>query len=108
MPAVRAATQATVYIVDDDPAVRDAMRWLLEQVKLKTRVCSSAADFLALYTPGERACLVLDVRMPDMSGLERTGAARTPQCGRRAPTHYYHHRTRRCAACGEGDEGRRR
>ncbi len=70
MPAVRAATQATVYIVDDDPAVRDAMRWLLEQVKLKTRVCSSAADFLALYTPGERACLVLDVRMPDMSGLE--------------------------------------
>lgn len=70
MANLRRATQATVYIVDDDPAVRDAMRWLMEQVKLKTKVCSSANEFLASYVPGERACVVLDVRMPGMSGLE--------------------------------------
>lgn len=70
MPAARASPPATVYIVDDDPGVRDALRWLIEQVKLKTKVCSSADEFLASYTPGERACVVLDVRMPGMSGLE--------------------------------------
>ena len=61
---------ATVFIVDDDPAVRDAMRWLMEQVKLKVQVYASADEFLAGYTPGTRGCLILDIRMPGMSGLE--------------------------------------
>jgi len=61
---------ATVFIVDDDPAVRDAIRWLMEQVKLKVQVFSSADEFLANYTPGTRGCIILDIRMPGMSGLE--------------------------------------
>lgn len=61
---------ATVFIIDDDPAVRDAIRWLMEQVKLKVQVFSSADEFLASYTPGTRGCIILDVRMPGMSGLE--------------------------------------
>lgn len=60
----------TVFIVDDDPAVRDAIRWLMEQVKLKTQVYSSADEFLASYVAGTRGCLILDIRMPGMSGLE--------------------------------------
>jgi FixJ family two-component response regulator len=60
----------TVFIVDDDPAVRDAIRWLMEQVKLKVQVFSSADEFLANYTPGTRGCIILDIRMPGMSGLE--------------------------------------
>jgi FixJ family two-component response regulator len=61
---------ATVFIVDDDPAVRDAIRWLMEQVKLKVQVFASADEFLANYTPGTRGCVILDIRMPGMSGLE--------------------------------------
>lgn len=60
----------TVFIVDDDPAVRDAIRWLMEQVKLKAQVFSSADEFLASYVPGMRGCIILDIRMPGMSGLE--------------------------------------
>ncbi|CAN1723940.1 Transcriptional regulatory protein TdiR [Hyphomicrobium sp. 1Nfss2.1] len=60
----------TVFIVDDDPAVRDAIRWLMEQVKLKAQVFGSADEFLANFTPGTRGCIILDIRMPGMSGLE--------------------------------------
>ena len=70
MQALASEQTATVFIVDDDPAVRDAIRWLMEQVKLRVQVCSSADEFFASYTPGTRACLILDIRMPGMSGLE--------------------------------------
>lgn len=60
----------TVFIVDDDLAVRDAIRWLMEQVKLKVQVFASADEFLANYVPGTRGCIILDIRMPGMSGLE--------------------------------------
>lgn len=60
----------TVFIVDDDLAVRDAIRWLMEQVKLKVQVFASADEFLANYIPGTRGCIILDIRMPGMSGLE--------------------------------------
>lgn len=63
-------SEHTVFIVDDDPAVRDAIRWLMEQVNLKTQVYSSADEFLANFAPGSRGCIILDIRMPGMSGLE--------------------------------------
>jgi len=62
--------KATVFIVDDNPAVRDAVRWLVEQVGLNAKTFASARDFLAAFQLGMRGCLVLDIRMPGMSGIE--------------------------------------
>lgn len=60
----------TIYIVDDNPAVRDAIRFLVQQVGLTPKVFSSAQDFLDFFKVGMRGCLVLDIRMPGMSGLD--------------------------------------
>jgi two-component system response regulator FixJ len=60
----------TVYIVDDDDAVRSALRLLLKSVGLATTPLSSAQEFLATYDLQQPGCLILDVRMPGMSGLE--------------------------------------
>jgi FixJ family two-component response regulator len=60
----------TVYVVDDDPAMRSSLRWLIESVGLSVRTCASAREFLSTYHDGEHGCLVLDVRMPGMSGLD--------------------------------------
>lgn len=63
-------TLGTVYIVDDNPAVRDAIRWLVEQVGLKAKPFGSAQEFLSNFRSDMRGCVVLDIRMPGMSGLE--------------------------------------
>jgi FixJ family two-component response regulator len=60
----------TVYIVDDNQAVRDAVRWLVEQVGLSAKTFASAKDFLSSYGADLYGCIVLDVRMPGMSGIE--------------------------------------
>jgi FixJ family two-component response regulator len=60
----------TVFIVDDDEGVRNSLRFLLKSVGLTTRTLSSATEFLDTYKPSQPGCLVLDVRMPGMSGLE--------------------------------------
>lgn len=62
--------QPTVFIVDDDPAVRDSLRWLLESMRLKVITFDSAESFLRFYSMHMIGCLVLDVRMPGMSGLQ--------------------------------------
>ena len=59
-----------VYIVDDDEAVRGSLRLLLKSVGLTPSAMGSAREFLAKYDPLQPGCLVLDVRMPEMSGLE--------------------------------------
>lgn len=59
-----------VFVVDDDPEVRAAIELLMRSVRLNTRSFESAAEFLAEWKPNEPGCLVLDVRMPGMSGLE--------------------------------------
>lgn len=64
------SSKATVFIVDDNPAVRDAIRWLVEQVGLSAKTYATAHGFLAAFHPGMRGCLVLDIRMPGMSGIE--------------------------------------
>ncbi|HWZ61459.1 MAG TPA: response regulator transcription factor [Steroidobacteraceae bacterium] len=60
----------TVFIVDDDEGVRNSLRFLLKSVGLATRALGSASEFLETYEPSQPGCLVLDVRMPGMSGLE--------------------------------------
>ena len=63
-------SSATVYIVDDDPSHRDSLRFLLESVGLRVSSFSSARDFLDNAEPETPGCLLLDVRMPGMSGLD--------------------------------------
>ena len=59
-----------VNIVDDDPAVLTSLRWLLESVDLSVNTYSCASDFLAAYDLDRPGCLVLDVRMPGLTGLD--------------------------------------
>jgi FixJ family two-component response regulator len=59
-----------VMVVDDDSGVRNAMRILLKSVGLESVLYASAQDFLAAYQPSQSGCLLLDIRMPGMSGLE--------------------------------------
>lgn len=59
-----------VYVVDDDAAVRDGLKWLVESVDLQVASCASAQDFLETYDRARPGCLVLDVRMRGMSGLD--------------------------------------
>ena len=62
--------QPTVFLVDDDAAALKSLRWLLESVDLRVESHRSARDLLEVYDPGVPGCLVVDVRMPGMSGLE--------------------------------------
>ena len=59
-----------VFIVDDDEGVRSSLRLLLKSVGLVPSALASAREFLDRYDPAQPGCLVLDVRMPEMSGLE--------------------------------------
>jgi RNA polymerase sigma factor (sigma-70 family) len=60
----------TVFIVDDDEAMRSSLKWLIESVGMRVETFASAQAFLDAYYPGRAGCLLLDVRMPGMSGLE--------------------------------------
>ena len=62
--------EPTVFVVDDDRAMRDSLSWLLDSVGLRVRSYATAAEFLADHDPAQPGCLVLDVRMPGMSGLD--------------------------------------
>jgi two-component system response regulator FixJ len=61
---------ATIYIVDDDEGVRNSLRFLLKSVGHVCQTLASANEFLETYQPKQPGCLILDVRMPGMSGLE--------------------------------------
>lgn len=63
-------TFGVVYVVDDDEAVRDSLQFLLEASAYRVLCFDSAESFLQRFDPQAIACLVLDVRMPGMSGLE--------------------------------------
>jgi len=65
--------EATVFVVDDDDAMRESLTWLIESVGLNVETYASADDFLKSYYPGRPGCVLLDVRMPGMSGLELQG-----------------------------------
>ncbi len=63
-------TAPLVYIVDDDEAVRGGLSALLESADLQVRAFGDAAGFMSAWTPGRPSCLLLDVRMPELNGLD--------------------------------------
>lgn len=59
-----------VYVVEDDDAVRDSLQMMLESVNRQVQTFASADNFLAAYTQSMAGCIVLDIRMPGMNGME--------------------------------------
>jgi FixJ family two-component response regulator len=66
----RSQTEPVVFVVDDDAALRDALKSLLRSVGLRVEVFGSAPEFLQSELPEAPSCLVLDVRLPGLSGLD--------------------------------------
>lgn len=62
--------EPTVWVVDDDAALRNALRFLVESIGLPVRTCGTSEELLDAYDPALPGCMVVDVRMPGMSGLE--------------------------------------
>jgi len=75
-PPEGAADAQTVFVVDDDPGIRDSVRWLLESVGLRVETYDSAQAFLDAYVATRPGCLILDVRLPGMNGLDLLDALR--------------------------------
>ncbi len=67
---------STVFVVDDDPGALESLRWMLQQADFHVQAFRSSREFLDSYRPEESGCLILDVRMPDMDGLELQEALR--------------------------------
>jgi FixJ family two-component response regulator len=70
MPAMPKPSSEAVFVVDDDPSVRQALQSLLRSVGLQVEVFSSTSEYLSRPAPGVPSCLVLDVRLPGVSGLD--------------------------------------
>ena len=62
--------EATVFVVDDDADLRESLGWLLESAGFRVKSYSTAQEFLADYKTEDPGCLLLDVRMPGLSGLD--------------------------------------
>jgi two-component system, LuxR family, response regulator FixJ len=62
--------EPTVFVVDDDPGALTSMCWLIESAKFRVEGYQSPASFLAAFDPSRPGCLVLDIRMPQINGLE--------------------------------------
>jgi len=60
----------TVYVVDDDQLVRESLEWLLQSVQLPVQLFDRGAAFLEAYQPGSPGCVVMDVRMPGINGMD--------------------------------------
>lgn len=63
-------TEPTVFIVDDDETLRESLCWLLQSMRMPVRAFGSAHDFLSTCDGSQPGCLLLDVRMPEISGLQ--------------------------------------
>jgi FixJ family two-component response regulator len=62
--------KAIVHVVDDDPSMREALQDLFLSIGLETRTYATARDFLATAVSDAPGCLVIDIRLPDMNGLD--------------------------------------
>tara|TARA_R110001599_G_scaffold325504_1_gene537723 strand:- start:98010 stop:98615 length:606 start_codon:yes stop_codon:yes gene_type:complete len=63
-------SESTVYVVDDEPDIRELLREIFATAGLKVKTFASASEFLPTYSPDNHGCLLLDMNMPDMDGLE--------------------------------------
>ncbi|HKV30806.1 MAG TPA: response regulator, partial [Candidatus Dormibacteraeota bacterium] len=70
MNDVRQGEAPTVFVVDDDDSIRTLWRWLMESNGIAVTTFAAAAEFIEAYPPGAPGCLVLDLKLPGMSGLE--------------------------------------
>ena len=68
--APRPAQEPTVYVVDDDESTRELLSWLMKRQGVRVEAYPDARSFLAAYRPDTPGCLVLDLNMPGMSGLD--------------------------------------
>jgi RNA polymerase sigma factor (sigma-70 family) len=71
--------QDTVFLIDDDPSVRDALTLLLSLKGIRTQPFATAESFIETYRPGWQGCVLTDLRMPGMTGLELQAALRERQ-----------------------------
>ncbi|MBZ0269548.1 response regulator [bacterium] len=74
------AAESTVFVVDDDDAVRESVCFLMQSAKLKAEGHDSARSFLAAHDVERPGCLVLDIRMPGMTGVELHDELRRSHC----------------------------
>jgi FixJ family two-component response regulator len=72
--------QPTVYLVEDDDAVRDSLKLVLESVGLSVEDYARADDFLSVWSEDMAGCIVLDIRMPGMNGMELQRKLNTMHC----------------------------
>ena len=75
-PPETATDEPTVFVVDDDPGIRDSVTWLFQSVGLRVETYGSAQGFLDTYVASRPGCLILDVRLPGMGGLDLLEALR--------------------------------
>lgn len=64
------ADESMVHVIDDDEAVRDSLKFLLESAKFQTRTYESAVEFLSMLPEIKNGCIVTDIRMPGLTGIE--------------------------------------
>lgn len=69
-PGKQPANNTIVYIVDDDDGLRNSLNMLIQKSGYNAHICASATEFLEAYEPNTVGCLLLDVRMPGINGLE--------------------------------------
>jgi len=60
----------TIYVVDDDESIRELLAWLMQRNGLRVEAFADARSFLSVYRPGLPGCLLLDLNLPDMNGLD--------------------------------------
>lgn len=73
-------TEPTVFIVDDDLALRDSLTELMDVMRIRSHSYATAGEFLAAFDSTRRGCIILDLRLPGMSGVELLEKLTTDRC----------------------------